>query len=308
MAIKVTFSQGQTETKAPALHQWDRGQMLEIESTKLPNIVEVHFACRSMTEAARHVCSVNNGVAVVAIPDRCLEQSESITAWVYEVDGSTGTTIMTITIPVIARTRPSRDEEVPAEVSDTYTELIEAVNEAVEDLVSGKVMVSSAAKATSADRATWAENASSAANATSAGFATSAGTATSATKAMNDNVGDPIHVKYASFKDDFTLCTAGSILLEGTYQVAVCVNTSQQGTTMPLSVDEVASNPSWFSTIMTIDKDKEVIGNLGWSVTSGQFTAYAVRCSANTTSLVLIDSNGSTYSNAEIYVRRINEN
>ena len=306
MAIKVTFSQGQTETRAPSLHQWDRGQMLEIESAEFPTIIEVHFACRSMTEAVRHVCSVNNGVAVVEIPNRCLEQTESITAWVYEVDGSTGTTTKTITIPVIARTRPSRDEDVPAEVSDTYTELIEAVNEAVDDLVSGKVMVASAAKATSADRATWAENASSAANATSAGFATRAGTATSATKAITDNVGDPIHVKYASFKDDFTLYTAGSILLEGTYQVSVCVNT--QGTVMPLSVEEVASNPSWYSTIMTIDKDKEVIGNLGWSVTSGQFTAYAVRCSANTTSLVLIDSNGSTYSNAEIYVRRINEN
>lgn len=284
MAIKVKLSQGQTEAKSTALHQWDYGQVLEIESPELPTIVEVHFACRSMTEAVRHVCSVDNGVAVVAIPNRCLEQSENITAWVYEISGSTGTTIMTITIPVIARTRPSRDEEVPAEVSDTYTELIGVVNETVDALKSGDITVAAAVKATSADKATSAENASSAAYAISAGSALSAG------KASYDHLGDLISTKYASFKDELTALDPTESIAEGTYQVSVYIDTG------------------WYSTIMTVVKDKEVMSNLGWSITTGKFTAYAVQCPADTTSLVLIDSNGYTHADAVFYIRRINVN
>lgn len=194
MAIKVSFSQGQTEAKSNALHQWDYGQMLEIESADLPTIVEVHFACQSMNEAIIHSCTAVDGVATVAIPNRCLEQSNSITAWVYAIFGSTGTTIKTITIPVISRTRPSRSNEIPQDISDRYTELITEVEEAVNKIADGQVMVASAAKATSADRAAWAENASTAAhaesatqatNASTASYAKSAGSAETATKATN---------------------------------------------------------------------------------------------------------------------------
>ena len=102
MAIKALFPVGTTFITLDALYQWDYGQLLEIEAASLPSIIEVHFACPSMTEAVVHTCSAINGIATVAIPDRCLEQTHEITAWVYEIDGSAGRTRYSIKIPIIA--------------------------------------------------------------------------------------------------------------------------------------------------------------------------------------------------------------
>lgn len=177
MAIKVTIPEGQTHVKASDLYQWDYGQVLEIEAPKLPTVLEVHFACREMSEAVIHTCSAVNNVASVVIPDQCLENASEITAWVYEIDGTAGRTLYRITIPVIARTRPSRGESIPVEVQDSYTQLITEVNEAVGKIANGEIVVAKAAHATSADRAQQADNASSAASAASANFATRAATA-----------------------------------------------------------------------------------------------------------------------------------
>lgn len=177
MAIKVTIPEGQTHAKASDLYQWDYGQVLEIEAPKLPTVLEVHFACREMSEAVIHTCSAVNNVASVVIPDQCLENASEITAWVYEIDGTAGRTLYRITIPVIARTRPSRGESIPVEVQDSYTQLITEVNEAVGKIANGEIVVAKAAHATSADRAQQADNASSAASAASANFATRAATA-----------------------------------------------------------------------------------------------------------------------------------
>lgn len=177
MAIKVTIPKGQTHVKASDLYQWDYGQVLEIEAPKLPTVLEVHFACREMSEAVVHTCSAVNNVASVVIPDQCLENASEITAWIYEIDGTAGRTLYRITIPVIARTRPSRGESIPVEVQDSYTQLITEVNEAVGKIANGEIVVAKAAHATSADRAQQADNASSAASAASANFATRAATA-----------------------------------------------------------------------------------------------------------------------------------
>lgn len=236
MAIKAEFLSGATTAKTQSLYQWDYGQVLEIESLDLPTLVEVHFACQGMNEAIVHVCSVNKGVATVTIPDRCLEQSTTITAWVYEIEGSTGCTTKTITIPVIPRTRPNRSTEVPEEVGDQYTELISEVNEAVGKLVNGDIMVALAAKATSADRATQADNASSAAHAESVAYATRATTADTATTAKTaetattagtaacDSEGNPINTRYATFKRDWEDCGANTILGSGMYQFRVKIS------------------------------------------------------------------------------------
>ena len=174
MAIKVKIPTGETEARLSALYQWDYGQVLEIEAQNLPTLVEVHFACRDMTEAVVHVCSTALNVATVTIPDQCLEHTGEITAWVYEIDGTSGRTLYRITIPIIARARPARGESIPVTVEDTYTQLITKVNEAMGNLSEGTVIVSNATHATMADRATQADNASAAAYATSAGSAGSA--------------------------------------------------------------------------------------------------------------------------------------
>lgn len=210
MAIKATFPVGTDSVTVASLHQWDYGQQLEIESADLPSTIEVHFACQAMSEAVVRSCGVVNGVATVDIPDLCLEQTTPITAWVYEIVGTRGTTTKTITIPIIHRTRPSRVEDVPQKVADRYTELIDAVNTAMADLASGDVVPAKAREAEHATRADSATNATNAVNATQAGNANNASRAATADRAIADEHGNNIYTSYVRqpsgdyFKADYT--------------------------------------------------------------------------------------------------------
>lgn len=184
MNIVAIIPPGRAEITVNGLHQWDYGRQLEIHSDALPAIVEVHFACAGMDEAVVRSCSAVNGVATAAIPDRCLEQTTPIIAWVYEISGTTGATTAKIMLPVEPRTRPSAGESIPEDVSDQYTEAVAAMNEVkqwVDDLMSGDVTV---AKATNADHATEADHAKNATSATNAQIAVSAHLANQATGAL----------------------------------------------------------------------------------------------------------------------------
>ena len=182
MVIKARFTEGVTSVTTKSLYQWDYGQKLEIESADLPAVFEVHFACQGMKEAAVVPCSATNGVGVVTIPNKCLEQSSTITAWVYEIYGETGSTTKVIAIPVVPRVRPSGNEDVPQHIEDKYTEVISLLNEAMNSLRDGTTVV---AKSKSAETANTAERADSAGNAASAAHATSATQAQNAVSAQN---------------------------------------------------------------------------------------------------------------------------
>lgn len=170
MAIKVNIPHGENTASISGLYQWDYGQELEIESTDLGNMIgEVHFACSSMSEAIVVPCNFTNNIAIVAIPNECLEQSSTITAWIYEISETQGRTRKTVTIHVTPRVRPSTSYDIPTEISDRYTELITKVNEAVDKLEHGQITVKKAETAKNADSATSAENASTATHALSAG-------------------------------------------------------------------------------------------------------------------------------------------
>lgn len=238
MAIKVTFKQGQAEAKATPLHQWDYGQVLEIESSDLPAVFEIHFACQGMNEAIVRSCSAVGGIGSVVIPDRCLEQSNQILAWVYAIQGAAGTTIKTITIPIVARTRPSRGDEIPSEISDVYTELVSEVNKAVDDLTNGNVTAANAKTATYATSAGTsvysgdAERAAKAMTATQADFAARAGvantvkTAATADKATADSSGNKFENTYGNFSlvfDHTLLSQSEKLPSQGTYQIRAVV-------------------------------------------------------------------------------------
>lgn len=169
--IKVSFSPNEKVKITESLYQWDFGQKLEIESADLPSVFEVHFSCNGMSEAVIVPCGGGNS-KIVDIPDVCLEQPSAITAWVYVVgdDGARGSTQKTITIPVSARMRPGRTQNVPQTVTNEYTKLISEVNDLVDDLTEGNIT---------------AKNATNAANATSAVSATNANFANMAQKATN---------------------------------------------------------------------------------------------------------------------------
>lgn len=182
MNIKAIFPSGASELIVHGLHQWDYGRKLEIHSSDLPALVEVHFACAGMTEAVVRSCSVVQGVAEATIPDQCLEQTTPIVAWVYEVGARSGATIKTVTLTVISRARPQPGGTVPTVLSDKYTELVAAINEQVEALKAGNVTV---ARALTADWATGADKADAAAD---AAVAEVAGVARSADVAGSANL------------------------------------------------------------------------------------------------------------------------
>lgn len=172
MAIKVVFPTGGETATATGLYQWDYGQTLEIECAEINSeIIEVHFACPNMTEAIPRPCTFINGIGTVPIPDQCLEQENTITAWIYVIDDTQGRTIKTITLPITKRTKPIRTREVPTELVDKYAELLVEVGETIDALKNGNIKV---AKATFADTANKANKADTAENAISATSATRA--------------------------------------------------------------------------------------------------------------------------------------
>lgn len=139
MGMKAIFLNGADEATAQGrLFQWDRGRTLEIHADDLPAAVEVHFAHAGMDAAIVYTCAVVNGVATVAIPNLCLQQSGPVKAWVYQVGTSgeteTGETIKTITLPLTARTRPDSDESVPEEFISKYTEAMAAMDAIVAEV------------------------------------------------------------------------------------------------------------------------------------------------------------------------------
>ena len=172
MGLKAAFTIGENSTTVTGLYQWDYGRVLEIESQDLGSeIVEIHFACPSMTEAIVRSCTFIDGVGEVTIPDACLEQANTITAWIYQIHGTEGHTSKTISLPVNARTRPSANRDILATVSDQYTELITEVNDTVAQMKSGEIVVAQATNSSTAGYST------SAGNAASANYASTAGTA-----------------------------------------------------------------------------------------------------------------------------------
>jgi hypothetical protein len=147
------FPDGISEITVNGLHQWNYGQQLQIEASDLPALFEVHFAHPGIKDAIVRTCAAVNGVATVAIPDVCLEQSRTIQAWIYEIKETAGKTTKTIRLNVIKRVRPAVGGDIPRKISDKYTEAVAAMNEVVDDLKNGNIRVSQAVRADRADKA-----------------------------------------------------------------------------------------------------------------------------------------------------------
>lgn len=165
MSIIATFPAETPAITVNGLHQWDYGRKLEIHSSDLPAIVEVHFSCPGMKDALVRVGSGVGGVVTVTIPDLCLEQASPITAWVYEVGEASGQTIKTLTLNIQARKRPQMTESFDPENTDKYTEAVGAMNEAVDTLKTGGIKVQNAGCADTANTAGTAGHANTASTA-----------------------------------------------------------------------------------------------------------------------------------------------
>lgn len=141
MSIKAIFSPGQTEITVNGLYQWDYGQSVEIILPGFNGVYQVHIACAGMPEAVVRTCSVVNDVLTVPIPDQALEQTAPITAWIYKAGESSGGTVATVKFTVSPRTKPAASPTLPPELSDRYTEALDAMNEVVDALGRGEIEV-----------------------------------------------------------------------------------------------------------------------------------------------------------------------
>ena len=128
MNLKAIFREGETSRTIPGLSQWDYGRKLEITHPDLPAVLEVHFAVVGTLEAIVRAVSGVNGTAVAVIPDELLRQARPILAWAYIVSETGGETILTVTMPVRARAKPAGAPTLPEDMSDKYTEALEAIN------------------------------------------------------------------------------------------------------------------------------------------------------------------------------------
>lgn len=165
-SIRAVFTAGLDAITVHGLHQWDYGRSLEISHPDLPAGLEVHFATVGSKEAIVHTVAGIVGEATVAIPNILLEQARPITAWVYRIGETLGKTLLTVTMPIMARPRPAASPSVPEEISDKYTEALGAMNAQVESLKEGNVVVALALNAQGAEDAKFADKAEEAGRAT----------------------------------------------------------------------------------------------------------------------------------------------
>lgn len=99
------------------LYQWDTYQSLLISGIDIGGVApKVHFCNKKSTEAlvVQSVIASNNS-ATVSIPNTLLKEKYDILAYIYTNTGVAGKTIKSITIPVIARLKPSEYVEVTNE-------------------------------------------------------------------------------------------------------------------------------------------------------------------------------------------------
>lgn len=112
---------------APALYQWDYGQVLVPTGVELPETYEVHFKVTG-SDTTMTILGTADGVL---IPDELLTVSGKIVCYIYLHTGADdGETEYKITVPVRARPEPSDYEPTPVQ-QDVITQTIGALQSAV---------------------------------------------------------------------------------------------------------------------------------------------------------------------------------
>ena len=121
--LEAVFLDGTDEVTAVGLTQWDQGQQLRITLASLPSAFQVHFGYKDSKYAYVVQATASGGVATVNIPNVVLQQSSTVTAWIYLVDGTARETVKTIKLPIVPRKQPSDYAYTEAEILD-YTTVI----------------------------------------------------------------------------------------------------------------------------------------------------------------------------------------
>lgn len=128
--LEVVFARGVTEITLDSLMQWDKDILLHISDEELPETFEIHIGYEGIKEADRFPVQKIDGVATVKIPNKVLQQTRNIKAWIYVIDSEGCRTTKTILIPIEKREKPA-DYTTGIEPSqkDAIERLIETLND-----------------------------------------------------------------------------------------------------------------------------------------------------------------------------------
>lgn len=134
--IQVAFINDNKEATSSPVYQWDYGRWLHIYGIEsLDAVIQVHFSDRSCDRTIVRLASSSGDYFKVPIPDGLLENSYSINAFIYSVTSDYGKTTHSITIPVVARKKPSGFISQPDESQTTLLEqALDNLNNAYEKI------------------------------------------------------------------------------------------------------------------------------------------------------------------------------
>lgn len=96
------FVPGRQVSYTKSVYRYDTGRVLKIEGLQLPAAYEVHFSNSPSNDA--YIALGNEDGA--PIPDAVLRNGNTMYAWVYVEDETSGVTVRTIITHVIERSKP----------------------------------------------------------------------------------------------------------------------------------------------------------------------------------------------------------
>lgn len=133
--INVKFEEEINDIVTENLYQWDTYQTLKISGINFGSVTpRVHFANKKSTEAlvVQGVLQ-SDGSLEVSIPNSLLTEKYDILGYIYTNTGLTSKTIKSITIPIIARLKPSEY----VQISDEDIAQIEAIELEAKAIIDG---------------------------------------------------------------------------------------------------------------------------------------------------------------------------
>jgi len=116
--------------RAPAVYQYDYGQILQIQGLELPEAYEVHFSNSPMGTSTTSIGTASG----VVIPDVYLQNGSDVYAWIFlHQENDDGETVYQIVIPVQPRASISDQPPTPVQ-QDVITQTIAALNDGVQEV------------------------------------------------------------------------------------------------------------------------------------------------------------------------------
>ena len=131
--IEVVFTETTTAITATGLFQWDYGQELRVKGLSMSEVSEIHFSNSKEKEAMVSPATNHGDYISCLIPDALLTKSLDITAWVYDIQPTSGETVRTITLKVEPRTKPQNFVEAYPDAEIILADVLNKINQNIAD-------------------------------------------------------------------------------------------------------------------------------------------------------------------------------